>query len=341
MAKKIKQTSFKASAAPIPTPFSLAPTSLEPFLDRLDPSKVYIAHIDRQPAPYKKQIFLIPVVLNGAIAVLIAWRLYTVLPVYWAMVEAMLGYMSSATVDPSTTTRREQFWILAQRVGMMLVDFLLLRFIGPWPMTFFLEQPANPVSWRWSLGFLKEEVVVRVSRHWGTEELMQGVKQGEENAFFKTRVLPAIERQQMRKTGYLMMDQSWDLDFELMLDAHALAKADQLKFRDIDHIVFAYQEGSGWLQWQWRGEGADVDIVEERRKKVVMFKEKLTDIGKESLFWRWMEIVEEERDRDGGFTPERQQNVAARVQAAFEKEGVDFDELTKSIGGLEEIPAKQ
>ncbi|WPH02129.1 Hypothetical protein R9X50_00498400 [Acrodontium crateriforme] len=342
MAKKLKTPSFKpSSAAAIPAPFSAAPPTLEPFLDRLDPSKVYIAHVDRHPAAYKKQIFIIPVLLNGGIAALLAWRIYVVLPVYWAMIQAMLGYMSAATVDVGTTTRSEQFWILARRVGMMVFDFGVLRLVGPWPVTFFLEWPANPVSWRWGLGFREQEVVVRVSRHWGTRELMQGVKQGEDNAFFKTRVGPAIERLQMCKTGYLMMDQSWDLDFELMLDAHALAKAEQLQFKDIDHVVFAYQEGLGWLQWQWRGEGADVDIVEDRRKKVVMFKDKLTDIGKESLFWRWMEIVEEERDRDGGFTPERQQKVATRVQAAFEAEGVDFDQLTKSIGGLEEIPAKQ
>ena len=32
--------------------------------------------------------------------------------------------------------------------------------------------------------------------------------------------------------------------------------------------------------------------------------------------------------------------VAERVQAAFTKEGVDFEELTNSIGGLEELPVK-
>lgn len=84
-------------------------------------------------------------------------------------------------------------------------------------------------------------------------------------------------------------------------------------------------------------------MIEHRRKKVVQFKEALVKMGKESLFWRWAEIVEEERDRDGGFSEEGQKKVVERVQAAFEKEGVDFEEVVGKIGGLEEVatPEKQ
>ena len=78
----------------------------------------------------------------------------------------------------------------------------------------------------------------------------------------------------------------------------------------------------------------------ERRKKVVLFKEQLTKMGKESLFFAWMNIVEEERDADGGFTAAGQVKVAERVQHEFEKNGVDFDELTRNVGGLEELSAK-
>ncbi|KAK5125854.1 hypothetical protein LTR85_012130 [Meristemomyces frigidus] len=336
--KRQKQASFKSTASEIPAPFSKASPSIQPFLEQLDPAHVYITHIDRHPPDAKKQIFLIPVLLNGTIAVLLAWRIYAALPVYWAIVEHLLGYASSATVDTENTTRNEQFKVLAKRVLMFLVDFLLFRFVGVWPLTFFLEQPANPVTWRWTLGFQPKEIVVRMSRNWDSVDLMKGVKQGDESPFFKTRILPAIEKNFMRsKTGYLMMDKSWDLDFQLMLDAHMLVKQAKLKMEDVDKLVLVHMEGVGWLAWQWE---TDSDVIEDRRKKVVAFKEVLTKLGKESLFWKWMEIVEQERDADGGFTPERQQRVADRVEAAFKKEGVDFEELTSSVGGLEELPVK-
>jgi hypothetical protein len=333
--KKPKATSFKSSAPQIPVPFTKAPGSLATFLDQLDPAQVYITHVDRSPPAHKKQIFLIPVLLNASIAVLLLWRIYAAVPVYWAILEALLGYDSVARVDTANTTRGKQVEILLKRTSMFVLDFFLFRLVGPWPLTFFLERPCNPVIWRWTLGYQKEEVVVRVSRGWGAEDLMQGVKQGQENAFFKNRILPAIEKQFMRtKTGYLMMDKSWDLDFQLMLDAHTLMKQEKLRTKDLDKFVLVHQDAMGWIAWQWE---TDVDIIEERRKKVVAFKEQLTKMGKEGLFFRWMEIVEQERDRDGGFTPERQERVAMKVQAAFEKEGVDFEELSRRIGGLEEL----
>jgi hypothetical protein len=60
-------------------------------------------------------------------------------------------------------------------------------------------------------------------------------------------------------------------------------------------------------------------------------------LGKESLFWAWTEIVEEERDIDGGFSKEKQERVAERVTKAFQKEGINFDDVVRSIGGLNEM----
>lgn len=337
--KKIPSTS-RANASstnattPIPTPFTAAPDQLKPLLDRLDPALVYITHIDRFAIAAKQHIFLIPVLLNGAIAVLLLWRAWFAFPTYVAIARTVLGYASPATVDPVTTTLKEQMWVLITRTLMFAGDFALFRFVGVWPLTFFAEQPANPVSWRWTLGFREKEVIVRESRGWGSKELLAGVKKGEENAFFKTRILPAISREGMAKTGYLMMNRSWDLDFEVMIDIHTLITYGTLKIEDLDKIVLAHIEGVGWAAWHWEGES---DVIEERRKKVVLFKDMLTKLGKESLFWKWMEIVEDERDTDGGFTVERQRRVARRVQQQFEMEGVDFEELVHRVGGLDEL----
>lgn len=336
---KAKKPTFKPSGKEaIPVPFTPAPQGLAPFLDRLDPSKVYITHIDRHPIAAKKQVYTVPVVLNTVITLLLLWRLYTAVPVYWKLLETVLGYSEAARVDTATTARSEQFKVLFWRFAMFVFDFLLFRFVGMWPVTFFLEQPGNPVLWRWKLGFQRREVVARVSRGWGTEELMQGVKQGEENAFFKTRVLPAIGKEGMGKTGYLMMDRSWDLDFELMVDAHVLVERRAVgRLEDLDKMVLAFLEGTGWVVWLWEGPS---DAMEERRRKIVEFKDKMTALGKESLFWRWTEIVEEERQEDGGFSPEKQEEVVKKVQAEFEANGVDFNQIMESIGGLEDLPAR-
>ncbi|TKA22088.1 hypothetical protein B0A50_08466 [Salinomyces thailandicus] len=333
---KPKPTTFQAPSTSIPHPFRRAPPTLAPFLTQLDPAKVYLIHIDRFPPAAKKQIFLIPVLLNATIALLLLWRLYSGLPTYWTLLQTFMGYETTATVDTARTTRKEQFTILFKRTAMIALDFLVFRFIGPWPLTFFLEQPANPVVWRWKLGgFREEEVVVRESRHWGSAELLQGVKQGDESPFFKTRVLPVIDKGFMRrKTGYLMMDGSWDLDFQGMLDAHTLVKAGEFGLKEVDKLCLVHLDGVGWLSWQWETEG---DVIEDRRRKIVVFKETLTKLGKEGLFFKWMEIVEQERDGDGGFSVAKQERVVERVRAAFEKEGIDFEELSASIGGLQDM----
>lgn len=337
VSKRSKQPSTNIKALQPPTPFEKAPPSLTPFTELLDPAQVYIAHIDTHKIDYKKQIFLIPVLLNASIAVLLLYRLYTAGPEYLAIVQTFFGYASTATVDTETTTRSEQAWILARRVAMFAADFLFFRFIGPWPLTFFFEQPANPCTWRWNLGFQPKEIIVRGSRNWGAEELMKGIKQGEENPFFKTRILPAIDKEFMKKTGYLMMDRSWDLDFQLMLDAHTLvSKQHRAKIEDLDKVVLAYLEGVGWLRWIW--DVPEITTEDDRRQKVVDFKERLTAMGKESLFWRWTEIVEEERSADGGFTTEGQQKVASRVQKEFAASGVSFEAVVQSIGGMDQIP---
>ena len=63
----------------------------------------------------------------------------------------------------------------------------------------------------------------------------------------------------------------------------------------------------------------------------------MTGINKENLFWKWTEIVEQERDKDGGFSEAGQQKFMERVRDEFERQGVDFEEIVNKIGGLEEV----
>ena len=250
-----KQQAPKDANPQYPPPFTPAPQALEPFLKLLDPSNIYITHIDRLPVPQKQTIFLSAFAINSTIFFVLAWRAYIAGPQYLALAKTLLGYVSSATVDVASTTRAEQFWILAKRTAMMTADFFLFRFASPWVYGFFLERPFNPALWRWKLGFLKGEVIVRVSRNWAGEDLMQGSKRGAESPFFKTRVLPAVSGDVMGKTGYLMMGRDWDLDFAVMVKAHNLVKAKTSgRLGEVDCWVWAHGgEGVGWLGWHFEG----------------------------------------------------------------------------------------
>lgn len=265
----VKRATEKTTA--IPPPFQAANASLKPLLAQCDPTKVYLLHIDRHSPEYKRNIFLIPLLLNGTIGLLLLWRLWVAVPQYLALLLALFGRPSSATEELITAiTRRRQVGLVLRRAGMVLFDFVLFRFIGPWPITFFAEQPSNPVLWRWKLGFKREEVIARVSRGWESKDLMQGVKKGGESPWFKTRVLPAIDTETMSKTGYLLMDRSWDLDFELMLDAHMLLDRGQLHAKDADGIALTHiAEPVGWCQWRWN---TQEDSDQELRNAVERLK---------------------------------------------------------------------
>lgn len=321
-----------------PPPFTKAPEALEAFVESLDKAHVYIVHVDRFPAAFKKRIFTVPVLLNIAIAALLAWRLYAILPTYLAIFTSVIGLESSATVDTAGQTKSHLAWVLTKRVAMFMFDFVLCRFILPWPITFFLEAPANPCYWRIKVGFGDQEVAVRISRDWGTEELLDGVKTGADSPFFTTRILPAIERNYMRqKTAYLMMGKDWDLDFGAMVKAHRLIDDKENSLKDFEKSVLAYSEQHGWLYWAVHKLDEE-DEEEENRKKIVALKDRLTVMGKESLFFRWIEIVQYESSRPGDFTPERQVETYKKVQQEFEKHGVDFRELLEKVGGFDGMP---
>jgi hypothetical protein len=296
---------------------------------------VYITHIDRHRPEYKKQIFTFAVIINTTITALLLWRLYVAVPTYLALFQTILGYASSATVDPTKTTRNEQIWILVRRTLMFAMDYALIQYAVPWPLSFFLEQPANPVTWRWKLGFHQQEVVVRVSRNWGAHELMKGSKVAEQSPYWRTRIVPATSIDFLRKTGYLMMDANFDLDFGCMQDAHVLIKEGKMKYEDFDRMLLVHQDGMGWLAYRFGTQG---EMVEENRKRMMAFRDLLQGMGKESLFWKWQEIVEEERGKDGEVTEETQKRIKQRVGQVFEKEGVNFEEAMGQVGEVEVLP---
>ena len=206
--------------------------------------------------------------------------------------------------------------------------------------------------WRIRCGFRDKELVVRKSRNWMAEDLLEGDKKGADSPFWRPRVLPYVSLEKMGKTGYLLMDGNWDLDFGAMVSGQK-AIGGAFKEDDINGKVFCWlvdasvEEGGKWIVWDFRKElymsktpsqaqsvaapSAEVDI-EEGRRMIMRFRDKLVDMGKEDLFFRWVELIQYESSQPGGFTRERQEQAGAKVKQLFVDFGVDFEEFEKSAG---------
>ena len=161
MPKNAKSAQAPKARSKPPEPFTTAPKQLDSFLGALDPAQVYITHVDRLPIAFKQKIFAVPVLMNIAIVLLLVWRLYSILPTYLDLMLIAMGYPSPAMVNQADKDTQQLRSIVLRRTGMILLDFILFRFIGVWPFMFFFEQPVSPALWRLRIRFRESEIVVR------------------------------------------------------------------------------------------------------------------------------------------------------------------------------------
>lgn len=335
------RTSPKPATVPeIPAPYSIPPPVLNSFLAGLDPAHIYIAHVDNHPWKFKRQIFGVPVLMNVVIALLLLWRASVAIPSYGAILLATFGQNNDAKVDIERTDWATLSRIAVSRALMFFCDWALARFLVPWPYDFFFGSPASPTSWRWKVGFRDQEVVVRMSRRWDRDLPSTWLEEDTDGAVYQERIMPGIDRAWVQaKTGYLMMDKNWDLDFQGMISAHALISEGKASLPDFQKTVIVHSEAHGWLIWPVFK--LDEGGHEENRKKIVAFKDRLTAMGKENLFFRWIELIQYETSQPGGFTPERQAKAMAKAKELFDSQGVDLDELGREIGGIEALPGME
>ncbi|KAL2371322.1 hypothetical protein BDBG_06278 [Blastomyces gilchristii SLH14081] len=343
-------TSYSKTTKPStpPAPFTKAPSSLSQFLAPLSPKHVYLVHLDNHPQKHKRQIFLLPLFLNIAILALILLRVYTGYPTYIDLLALILGHESPARVNTSSASWTYLLTTLLRRTLTFLLDYLLLAILLPWPVRFVL----GPAHWRRKLGFQGCEVIVRKSRASWSDELKPLSWIREDDETIKTRVIPAVTPQRLLKTGYLLIDADWDLDFAAMVKAHELVAEGALAVDDFKTAVLVHgggAEGNDGLQWLiWRVDeekrggapGKQPDggrLSNTQRDKIIMFHEKLASMGKEDLFFRWVELIQYESTQPGGFTPERQQKTMKETQQLFEDQGVDFEKFWADVGGMEGI----
>jgi hypothetical protein len=135
------------------------------------------------------------------------------------------------------------------------------------------------------------------------------------------------------KTGYLTMDGDWDLDWRGMVDATRLVDKKDVPLEAFGTVVVLHHEKFGWVSVDL-GNGESVE-QDERRRQVMAFRDALAALGKEDLFFRWVEMIQFETTQPGGFTPEKQVAAAQKIRDMFKSNGVDFDELWKETVGTD------
>ncbi|KAH0493258.1 hypothetical protein TgHK011_008172 [Trichoderma gracile] len=315
-----------------PAPFKRPPEVLEPFIRELSQKHIYITHVDAKPAAFKRKMFLVPVAMNVAVALLFVWRMYAILPWYWKILMSGWGHPNETTFPFHEASWSELAWEVWKRGIVMFVDFMLFVFVWPWPVEFTMAKAhGNPVRWRWNVGFRDKEIYVRRSRDWDTM-LRDIFKDADSHkillAYTQQATKPMLQEQ---KTGYLLMNDKWDLDWNLMVLAHKMVDSKEAALDAFRTVILVYHQDYGWMCHDLKqGIAAEED---ERRRQVFAFRDALTALGKENLFYRWIEIVQFESTQPGGFGPEKQEEAAKKIRELFEAENIDFDQLWKDTVG--------
>ncbi|KAF4637808.1 hypothetical protein G7Y89_g272 [Cudoniella acicularis] len=348
MPPKNKGRAFKSSSSSRPTlpskptppkPFVPAPKSLEPFLEKLSKNHVYITHIDTKPAEFKKKIFAVPVLMNIVIIALIFLRIKMIGPYYMKICfSVMWGEKNEMTMNTSQMATNDIMQEIWKRTMTFMADLLIYVFIWPWPRAFFAgRKDGNPCSWRLATGFKEKEIVVRRSRKWfipGEGVLLEGPEQ---KLLFEN-VGKAVDPMWMsEKTGYLMLNKEWDLDWKVMIFATKQVDQKAMKLEDFKTTIFVHDKEFGWVLIETAEAGGSL-AEEEGRRKIVAFKDELTALGKENLFFRWIELVQFESSQPGGFGPDRQRQTMEKAKQMFESQEVDFDKFWAKVGGMKGMP---
>ena len=207
------------------------------------------------------------------------------------------------------------------------------------------SKQGSPVQWRANIGFRDREVIVRRSKAWDVNAIIPGIDivlEDEDPArrVFNDEVRRATSVTAMHeKTGYLLMNAKWDLDWKLMVFATQMIDNKDAVLPDFKTQVLVHSAAYGWVVWDENSEGGNKE--EDARKKIVRFKDELTVMGKEGLFFRWIELVQYESAKEGGFTAERQQETMKKATALFDKEGVDFEAFWERVGGMQGMPGME
>lgn len=278
--------------------------------------------------------------MNVTIIGLILWRIKSIGPWYMKICFTLMGKVNEMTIDTANTPLNDILYEIGKRALIFLFDFLIYVFIWPWPRDFFAGRViGNPIMWRFVVGFQSREIIVRRSRRWDqTIQIKNLIEEGEEQEKVFEIVKRAVDPMWMsEKTGYLMLTKEWDLDWKSMVTATRLVNKKEMKLEDFRTSILIHNEEFEWMVIETAAAGGSAK-EEEGRRKIVAFKDELTAMGKENLFFKWIELVQYESSKPGGFGPEEQLKTMAKAKDLFEAQGVDFDQFWAKVGGMEGMP---
>ncbi|KAJ5584448.1 uncharacterized protein N7459_004248 [Penicillium hispanicum] len=329
-------TPSSVSSGPIP-PFTKVPTILQPFVKPLSTDEVYLVHIDKTGTDLKWQTFIVPTVVNTVVAAVIALRVYMGFSTYPALIAIFLGLQSSLSVDTATVSWLEIAQIVLRRTGAIFIDYFLVTLFLSWPYRFVV----GPVRWRRSVGFRDREIIIRRSNPSWSRKLERNRWIRDDEAM-RDKIVAAVTPERIGKTGYLLVDADWNLDYQAMIRAHALVdltrKGEGVQLDEFRTAVLVHTDADGWLIWRVGDENTPAGRQKSaQRDQILAFKDKLTAMGKEELFFRWVELVQWESSQPGGFTPERQRSAMLQAKQIFDEENVDFSSFWDDLGGMEGV----
>jgi hypothetical protein len=329
-----------------PSPFVHVPASLQPLASTLPTTHVYLVHIDRTPVDLKRRVFLVPVLLNLTIVLGLCLRIYYAAPAYLQQIITIFGYDTDYSVDPKSRPYGDLMSIVTSRFFLIFIDYALFTLLGSWPKEFLLGSKLSrfvgPWAWRQKVWFKEAEIIVRRGRNWD-KPLLEGNEEGtkswstQEELDVKFKIEPAMQPSSAGKSGLLLLDKDWDLDFKAMVDAHRMLKDERLKIDDLEGVALVYYQKQ-WLAWKVREDLVLPAGDPEQERVLRTFKGKLTEMRQEDVFFRWIEIVQYETSQPGGFTDARRVSAIRELKKLLTDRGADSAAFWDDIGGQEGLP---
>lgn len=329
-----------------PEPFRRLPVSVQPLASTLPTDHIYLVHLDRTPVDVKRRLFGVPILLNLAITLGLCLRIYHAAPVYLQQIITVFGYDTPYKVDTNVRPFSELLSITTTRFLLLTFDFALFRLLGSWPKEFVFgsksSRSVGPVGWRQKVWFREIEVVVRKGRIWDMPLLVGNddtdkTWSTQDELTIKFKIEPAMQPASTGKSALMLLDKNYDLDYKGMIDAHRMINDGRLKIEDLDGIALVFYQKQ-WLMWKVR-EDEEMPIMDPVQENTLQkFKKKLTDLGQEDVFFRWIEIVQYETSQPGGFTESRQTEAMRELKKLLTDRRVDYATFWEDIGGQKGLP---
>lgn len=318
-------------------PFQVVLPELERICDILDKDKIYISHIDETPIDLKRRVFMVPVWMNAFFALGLLVRLYYAIPFYCSFIISYFGRQGDPWIEADKLQWLEFMSLVISRLAIVAFDMFLSTKVISWPVAFCFGAPASPVNWRMAVGFQEKEIIIRRSRSF--HEDFKSSRTTNDLLTVKIFATEALDNQSIQKTAYTMIaDKRWDLDFAAMIEAHeVLAKSKGLSISWLDRKVLAHNSRDDrWQIWHLDGKSQEMPLPEH--DNVARLEKYLRQKRRETLFYRYIELVQYETSLSDANTHKRRHAMIQQLEEEFAKAQLNFKTVVEDIGGLQNMP---